>query len=182
MENLLRLSAINDFLFCPASIFYHGMYEGLEKLIYQETSQINGAYAHKNIDDGTPYDKNILSGLPVYSSTYNLTGKIDRYYINERKLVESKKFIGHIYDGYVLQLYGQYFAMVDMGYIVKKIALYSIDTNKTYPVKLPFDDKEMFHRFEEVLSNMQSFSMNNFFPDNVDKCNNCIYSHICAWG
>ena len=182
MENLLRLSTINDFLFCPASIYYHGMYEGLEKLLYQDTPQINGSYAHKNIDKGTPYDKNIISGLPVYSSTYNLTGKIDRYFIDKKKLIESKKLIKYVHEGYILQLYGQYFAMTDMGYTIEELALYSIDDNRTYPIKLPLEDKATFDRFEEVLSKIKTFSIEDFSPDNVEKCHNCIYSHLCAWG
>lgn len=45
-------------------------------------------------------------------------------------LVERKKHVSRIYDGYVFQLYGQYYSMIDMGYAVDSLRIHSIDDNK----------------------------------------------------
>jgi hypothetical protein len=55
MENYIKLSTLNDFIFCPKSIYYHNLYENYEKKLYQEESQIAGsllkAYNLKQINE-----------------------------------------------------------------------------------------------------------------------------------
>ena len=52
MENPLNASFINDFIFCPYSIFVHNMYEDVPKDIYQEEQQLLGTFNHeKDIED-----------------------------------------------------------------------------------------------------------------------------------
>jgi len=50
MEQLIKISNLNDFIFCPASIYYHGMYEELDRSVYQEIDQIRGTFVHESID------------------------------------------------------------------------------------------------------------------------------------
>ena len=59
------------------------------------------------------------------------------YLMLTKTLIERKKKITTIYDGYVFQLYAQYYCLIEMGYLVEKIQFYSFDSNKTYPIKLP---------------------------------------------
>ena len=78
MENPIPISKLNDFIFCPVSIYFHNLYMDLEKKTYQEVSQTNGAHIHQATDMGT-YSKNkmILQAIDIYSETYGLYGKID---------------------------------------------------------------------------------------------------------
>lgn len=66
----------------------------------------------------------------MYSDKYRLVGKIDMYDSRKKMLVERKKHVSRIYDGYVFQLYGQYYSMIDMGYAVDSLRIHSIDDNK----------------------------------------------------
>ena len=135
MENLIRISWINDFVFCPVSIYYHGLFGNVNKLIYQDTPQILGTESHKTIDKGSYSDKkDILQGIEVYCSQYGLMGKIDIFDVKAGLLRERKKKIVVIYDGYIMQVYAQYHCLKEMGYSVKYLQFYSMDDNKIHPV------------------------------------------------
>ena len=73
-------------------------------MLYQKKPQLDGTKAHETIDCGRYCSgKNVLTGLDVYSAKYGLIGKIDIYDRNKAKLIERKKRIKTIYDGYILQ-------------------------------------------------------------------------------
>lgn len=182
MENPIAISTINDFIFCPASIFYHNMYHDTEGLLYKAAPQVSGTYAHKTIDEGMPAEKNALAGIPVYSERFGLQGKIDKYYPEKQLLMESKKTIKTLYPGMVFQTYAQCLCLREMGYAVSHIVLYSISDNRIWNVPLPEDDKEMFDELLATLDNMRAFELSSFVPANVRKCQSCIYSPACGWG
>jgi CRISPR-associated protein Cas4 len=152
-------------------------------MTYQNSSQINGTHAHKAVD-GDTYDerKDIITSLEVYSERYNLVGKIDIYDKKTLTLTERKKHISKIYDGYVFQIYAQYFAMTEMGYTIKRLKLHSMDDNKDYNIALPDDDFDMKEKFEDTIDRIKNFSMEGYQQTNVDKCRNCIYEPACDRG
>lgn len=180
MEEPIAFAQINDFIFCPASIYFHGMYEGVEELLYKAAPQLNGTQAHRNIDSGTNYSENVISGMFVYSEEFNIVGKIDKYFLKEQRLVECKRKIEHVYDGYIYQLYAQYFGMIEAGHTVAEISLYDITSHKKYPISLPQQDFVMFEKFKNTLAEMRLFDIADFVQTNVVKCQNCIYSNICS--
>lgn len=180
MDDALLITELNDYIFCPVSIYFHKMYGNMERMIYQTTDQINGTAAHKRVDEGNYSSRTaVLTGLDVYCEKYNLVGKIDIYDGNRKILRERKKRIKTIYDGYILQIYGQFFAMTEMGYEVQKLELYSMDDNKTYVVPLPGEDENMLKRFEAVINDIRSFDMDSFIQNNEMKCQHCIYEPAC---
>ena len=52
MESYIQISKINDFLYCPLSLYLHIAYDELDKREYQETAQIAGKIVHENIEKG----------------------------------------------------------------------------------------------------------------------------------
>lgn len=182
MEEPLAFTALNDFIFCPASIYYHGLYDGIENLLYTGESQLKGKASHKNIEENTWSQSDVLCALMVFTERYGLYGKIDKYYPKQRELVESKRQVKRVYDGYIFQLYAQYFAMQESGYEVDKLYLYSIVDHKKYPIELPTEDSQMLGKFESLLEEIHSFSLKDYKPPNSEKCRNCIYSPACKWG
>lgn len=180
-ENPIAISSLNDFIFCPASIYFHTL-ENEENILFQNTSQINGSYSHRNSDNAVySTKKNILQGISIYCEKYNLCGKIDVFDIDRGVLTERKKKIKTIYDGYVFQLYAQYFSLLEMGYTVKKIRLYSMDNNKIYDIDLPENNPDMLNKFEKLLVDINIFSFDAFEQNNAEKCNNCIYEPLCSF-
>ena len=155
------------------------MYGNMDKMIYQTESQLNGTAVHKNIDKKCYSMQNILSGIDVYCEKYNLIGKIDVYFNDKKILRERKKKIVKIYDGYIFQLYAQYFSLKEMGYDVKQLQLHSIDDNKTYKIELPNDNLEMFEKFEDTIEQIKLFNMDGFVQTNLEKCKKCIYEPAC---
>ena len=138
MEHPILISYLNDFMFCPASIYFHQLYGSMDRILFQCTDQINGTYAHNSIDNGIySTKKNVLQGIDIYCDRYNIIGKIDVFDLGTGILTERKKKTKVVYDGYVFQLYGQYYALMEMGYIVSKLRLYSLDDNRTFDVVLP---------------------------------------------
>lgn len=180
MEDLIKITQINDFIFCPASIYFHNLYGDRDKTTYQRKEQINGTYAHEKIDTGTyTTAKKILMGYDVYCEELGLIGKIDMFDTEKCLLRERKKKIKVIYDGYVFQLYAQLYSLREMGYVVKIIQLYSMDDNKIYKISLPEDDAVMDKKFKDTIENIRNFSMEKFIQTNKEKCIHCIYEPAC---
>lgn len=183
MDDAIIFTNLNDFIFCPASIYFHNLYGNQSTITYQSSAQINGTEAHSTIDSGSFSTKaNIMTAVEVYCEKYNLVGKIDVYDTASCILTERKNKVVNIYDGYVFQLYAQYFALCEMGYFVKKLRIHSLMDNKNYDVKLPSEDPDMLNRFEEVIMDMKEFDITNFVQTNKEKCRNCIYEPACDRG
>jgi CRISPR-associated protein Cas4 len=180
MDDAILITELNDFIFCPISIYFHKMYGNMDKMMYQTSDQLNGTSAHESIDEHNYSSrKDTISSLDVFCEKYNLIGKIDIYIGNKKLLVERKKIIRQVYDGYVFQLYAQYFSMIEMGYEVKKIKLHSIDDNKSYDIKLPEEDPIMFEKFEQTIEKIRMFDIDSFIQTNSEKCKRCIYEPAC---
>lgn len=171
---------MNDFIFCPLSIYYHQLYGKLSERLYYGDSQLNGKAVHEAVDNKHySTHKNILQGIEIYSNEYNLCGKIDIFDTATGLLTERKKKIETIYDGYVFQLYAQCLCLREMGYSVNKLRFYSSDDNKIYPVSLPEENQEMFAKFKNTLKEIRDFNVETFTPANPQKCENCIYNDFC---
>ncbi len=180
MEAYMPISYLNDFIFCPRSIYFHQCFGRVKKRLYHSTDQSDGLNAHKAIDTSTySTSKDIFVGVDVFSEKYNLCGKIDIFDSEKKLLTERKKKIKVIYDGYVFQIYAQYFCLTEMGYEINLLRLYSMDDNKVYPIPLPNDDENMFNKFESLIKRMTAFSLEEKIETNPNKCNHCIYHPIC---
>ena len=180
MEPYLPISYLNDFIFCPRSIYFHQLYGRVNQRVYHTPAQTQGKAAHKAIDTQRyTTSKAVLQGMEVYSEKYRLGGKIDTYDSKKQLLVERKKKIKVLYDGYYYQLYAQYHCLTEMGYKVKKLKFYSMDDNKSYPVKKPEDDPHRQQAFEKLIKRMRAFNLDAPFKANANKCKHCIYSNLC---
>ena len=180
MEEEILISYLNDFIFCPISIYYHKLYGRINNDLLDSSSQINGKNVHDTIDKGKySTSKNFLQGIEVYSNKYRIIGKIDIYDKKEKMLIERKNLVKEIYDGYIYQLYAEYYSMEEMGYKIEKLRIHSYKDNKNYNIKLPKDNKTMKKRFDNLIKEINSFDYNNFKPTNRDKCLNCIYNNAC---
>ncbi len=181
MEYPILITWLNDYVFCPLSIYFHNLYGEKNSISYQDIKQINGTEAHKTIDSGTYSTRSsLLCGISVFCEKYNLTGKIDIFNIASGELCERKKHITQIYDGYIFQLYGQYFSLKEMGFSVKSLVLRSLDNNKSYSVSLPESDLDMFGKFEKMIDAINNFNLGAFKQTNRKKCEKCIYEPLCG--
>jgi CRISPR-associated protein Cas4 len=180
MDELICITELNDFVFCPASIYFHNLYGGMDNMLMQTAAQINGTSAHKSVDEGYYSNaSNVMMGTDIFCEKYGLVGKIDIYDRRKRVLRERKRSIKKIYDGYVFQVYAQCFALREMGYSVEKIELYSMIDNKTYNIQLPENNADMLKKFEKVIYDMRHLSLEQFYQNNQAKCMNCIYEPAC---
>lgn len=180
MEAYMPISFLNDFIFCPRSIYFHQLYGKSNKRLYQTTYQTRGINAHKTIDKKSYSSSGtVLQGFEIFSEKYRIGGKIDTFDVRKGLLVERKKKITVIYDGYIFQLYAQYFCLTEMGYTVKRLKLYSLDTNKSYHIKTPEEDPQRKKDFELLIDKMRLFSFEAPFQSSPNKCQNCIYNPLC---
>ena len=180
IDDVILISNLNDFVFCPVSIYFHNLYGNQSTITFQNTDQINGSKAHEAIDQGRySTRKNVFTALEVYSEKYNIVGKIDIYDSDTKTITERKRTIKQLYDGFYYQIYAQYFAMKEMGYEVKHLELYSMSDNKHYQVLLPEENIPMLVKFEKVIGDMKTFSLETFKPDSAEKCARCIYEPAC---
>lgn len=180
MEAYLKITYLNDFIFCPLSIYYHELYGATEPMLYHDKPQIDGKEAHRSIDEATySTHTSILQGVDVFSDRYGLCGKIDTFDTEKGILTERKKKVSKVYDGYIFQLFAQCFCLREMGYDVREIRFWSKDDNKVYPIQLPENNPEMMKKFEITVENLRSFDPAAFSPSDCQKCLNCIYHSFC---
>lgn len=179
MEQYIQITKLNDFVFCPLSLYLHGLYEKYDQNIYHEEAQTAGKIKHENIDEGRYSSrKRYLQGLPVYSERFNLMGKIDIYDKEEKVLIERKNKIDKIYDGYRYQLFAQFECMWEMGYPVEKMYLHSLLDNKRYEINPP--DIEDMIKFVDIVNSINKTNLYRFKKGaNPKKCDRCIYRELC---
>jgi len=179
MDDHIQISKINDFIFCPYSVYLHSIYEDFNSNEYHQQPQIVGKLSHRSIDQKTyTTSKFVLQGINVYCEKYNLIGKIDTFDIQKGILVERKYKIKQIFDGYRFQLYAQMFSLEEMGFNVKKLYIQSLSDNKRYPIQMPTNkDIEEFERLIDRIKNYRPENKEKITYNN--KCNNCIYKPLC---
>lgn len=173
------ITQLNDFIFCPRSIFFAGIYrESVSDDVYHQTPQREGLVHHETIDENRYSSrKDIITGLTVYSEKYHLLGRIDIFDVTNGILTERKYSITAVYPGFRYQLYAQYIALTEMGFTVREMRLYSKKDNKVYPISIP--DVQELEEFEGVITRIKNFSLLSPFSPNPKKCFNCIYNTLC---
>lgn len=179
MESLIQISKINDFLFCPRSLYFHSVYESFSDATYHASPQVRGRLNHKTIDSGGyGPDGRYLQGEEVYSEKYGLVGKIDLYDKETKTLIERKTKITSVHRGYRFQLYAQYFSLTEAGFPVERLVIRSLSDNRRYEVLIP--EGEEFLAFEATVERMKAFEIAEApLETNLTKCGGCIYRPLC---
>ncbi|MBQ3368581.1 type V CRISPR-associated protein Cas4 [bacterium] len=178
MEEYISISTLNDFIFCPYSIYLHNVYMETDETMYHASPQTRGKLAHEATDNKTSTNRSdVLLSLPVYSERFGIMGKIDQYKVKEKRLIERKYQLKKIFQGQIYQLWAQMFCMREMGYQVESIAFYEISTNKMIPVDMPNSEDEK--EFEEFITRFRNYDPAQNFTPNPNKCEHCIYCNLC---
>jgi CRISPR-associated protein Cas4 len=179
MESYIRISNINDFLYCPMSIYLHSLYEGFSRKAYQQTPQIVGTLNHANIDNRTySTARRYLAGLEIYSERHEIAGKLDIYDKEEKSIIERKTHLKEIHRGHRYQLYAQYLCLTEMGFSVEKLFLHSLDDNRRYTIELP--SAEVLAEFEVTLQEMRTFDILRYKDHSCVRCSSSIYGPL-SW-
>ncbi|MGC9031674.1 MAG: type V CRISPR-associated protein Cas4 [Minisyncoccia bacterium] len=179
MESYIPISKINDFLYCPKSLYLHLIYENFDESLFHDKPQNEGKLNHQSIEEQTySTSKRFIIGKEVYSEKYKIMGKIDIYDSETQTLIERKTKVKKIFDGYIFQLYAQYFCLEEMGYSIKKIILRSLKDNKNYEIPLPNENDKK--RFEEILNQIWSFNPKTLLNHHCPRCDNSIYGTL-SW-
>ncbi len=178
MNNFIPLSQLNDFIFCPYSIYLHNVYMNTDEGLYQAYPQIRGKKAHTATDRKTGSNRSgDLLALPVCSIEFGIQGKIDLYRTKEQELIERKYSIKQIYRGQLYQLWGEYYCMKEMGYDIKTIAFYEISTHKKLEIPLPSEREK--RELKSFILRFKEYDPTGVIPVNTQKCRHCIYCNLC---
>jgi len=177
MDNLIPISFLNDFVFCPYSIYLHNVYVGTEEQLIHALPQVKGKDYHKNIDQKKYQGKNWLLGLPVASMELGVKGVIDIYRPSERILIERKYQLRNLYRGQILQLWAQYYCLTEMGYEVSKLEFQTKNNNESRSIELPGPPQK--NELIYFISTIRHFDPESVFETNPNKCRNCIYINLC---
>ena len=179
MDQYILISSLNDFIFCPKSIYFHRLYEPYEQEMYHSTYQVNWNIAHSRVDKKNySTSKEILQSKTVFSEKYWLVWKIDLFHVWKKSLIERKAHISKVYQWQIYQMYAQYLCLEEMWYQVEKLQLYSMDDNKSYPIEIP--SEEEIREFGCFLDKYKKYNpINDNTPPNIAKCKKCIYRELC---
>ncbi len=199
MENYIKLSTLNDFIFCPKSIYYHKLYDNYDKNIYHEQAQKEWTIVHESIDNKTySTKKNILQSLSVYSEDFKISWKIDIFNKETWELIERKNQIKTsplipllqgegknkespiIYKWQKFQLWWQMYCLEEMWYHVQSLWIYSVKDNKKYRIYRP--STKQFIEFQDILEEYRKFDLfQKNWKQNTNKCLKCIYKELCDY-
>lgn len=178
MYDYISISILNDFIFCPYSIYLHNVFMGVDEDLFHAVPQTQGKASHTNIDEKRYSSrKDELSGISIYSNELEIAGKIDIYKGAEKLLVERKYQLRTIYQGQIYQLWAQYFCMIEMGYTIEKLAFYSMKDNKTFPIELPGNSGKTELKY--FIEKFKRFDPEQKVHINENKCRHCIYCSLC---
>lgn len=181
METFLPITYLNDFVFCPYSVYLHQVFDNNAEDLYSANPQQRGKTAHNDIDvfalDEPIQEKHILKGIYVLSNKLGVYGKIDTLYVEEKRLVESKYEIKMLYRGYYYQLWCHYYALTEMGYSIETIQFYSIKDQRTFEVGIPTEKD--FHELKNHIRKIAWFDFEAEININPEKCKHCIYASLC---
>lgn len=178
MDDYISISTLNDFIFCPYSIYLHNVYMETDEGLYHAAPQTKGRIVHEATDlkRSSNRAEDVLA-LPVISEEYGLIGKIDVYKRAEKKLIERKYQLKNIYQGQIYQLWAQYFCMTEMGYEIHELAFYETSTNKTYTIPIPTESD--IPRFRNFILSYRNYDPRYPVSVNPNKCRHCIYCNLC---
>jgi CRISPR-associated exonuclease Cas4 len=177
MENYIAISKLNDFSYNPKSLYFSACYSQFEELTYKDTPQYAGRNAHEEIQSQFA-SKNLFLDKFVISEKLMIFGKIDIYDVKKKLLIERKKKINKIFIGHLMQVYAQYYCMIEMGFQIDKILIYSIDDNKKYNIDLP--KIETFNLLKTISQSIRDFDFKDLFliTDKENKDYNTIYNNL----
>ncbi len=178
MNDLIAISTLNDFIFCPYSIYLHNVYMDADEDMYHAKPQTRGRNAHERVDNkqtSTKYD--VIESLPVLSHDLGVYGKIDVYNQSNKCLIERKYALKNIYRGQYYQLWAQYYCMIEMGYFVNSIAFCEISTHKTIHVPIPTEKQKS--ELAMFIESYRSYDPKAPIMINENKCAHCIYCNLC---
>jgi len=182
MHNAIQISTLNDFLFCPYSLYLHSIFSSRTASQYCDIPQTRGTLAHESLEEGGYSTRaNVITGKSVYSDEFGIIGKIDIYDERNFQLIERKYRLKRIYDGHKLQLWAEYVCMIEMGYAVNKLTIRSLKDNRSYDITLP--DSADLMMLKGIISKMRHY-LPDGRPDGITpaKCANCIYASLCTVG
>ena len=115
IDDYIAISTLNDFNFCPYSIYLHNVYMDTDEGLYHAIPQTRGKIAHQSIDTKKASNrKDDLQSFPVFSEKYRLMGKVDMFKKKEKLLIERKYQLKQIFQGQIYQLWAQYFCLLEM--------------------------------------------------------------------
>lgn len=178
MEDYIQISKLNDFIFCPYSIYLHSVYDNFDRKAYHRTAQTVGKIVHESLERKTyTTSKFVLQGKEVCSEKLGIVGKIDIFDSKDGLLVERKYKVKRIFDGYKYQLYAQMFCLREMGYAVKALAIQSLADNKRYNIPLP--DASETGKFKELIEKIKNYRPAVPKRKNEKKCRECVYQPLC---
>ncbi|NLV52315.1 MAG: type V CRISPR-associated protein Cas4 [Bacteroidales bacterium] len=179
MDDYIAIATLNDFIFCPYSIYLHSVYMETDEGLYKAPPQTKGTIVHEGVDkkSGSTRSHDIFS-LPVFSDSLGIAGKIDLFKQDRKLLIERKNNLKQIFRGQLYQIWAQYFCMKEMEYDVQNLAFYEISTNKMFPIKLPSNaDRAELANFIDKFKKYNPLI--DTFNINPNKCRHCIYCNLC---
>lgn len=57
MDDYIAIATLNDYIFCPYSIYLHNVYMDTDEGMYKATPQIKGTLVHEGVDHKTSSTK-----------------------------------------------------------------------------------------------------------------------------
>lgn len=177
MDGLIPITNLNDFLFCPYSIYLHGVYHGAEGETVKATVQNKGTLTHQKENSEKRSQQGVITELPVISEKIGIQGVIDSLDTLTGTLTEYKNHLKGPFKGQIIQIQAQALCLHEMGYEVKIARLLVLSDRHVIEVPLPSraEKKEI----TKLVKKIKAYNPEDEIPVNINKCKKCIYCALC---
>lgn len=92
-NDFIAISTLNDFIFCPYSIYLHNVFEGTDDDVFYALPQIKGKEAHSSVDSkSNSLGRRVIESLSVQSLKFGLFGKIDLFFLKQANWLKERTF------------------------------------------------------------------------------------------
>lgn len=180
MDGYITFSQLNDFLFCPHSLYIHECYRPYSTALYHDQPQVAGKLAHGTIDQNNYNKSDWITGMWLCSPSLRICGRADLFNPKTGELIERKRLIRRIYPGQLMQIWAQWFCLEEMGHPVHGLAIHSLADNSRYPLDSPTPMQK--ESLRDLIDHIFAYNPSRSSPLVVPaKCASCIYSPLCPY-
>lgn len=180
MDGYVAFSQLNDFLFCPHSLYIHECYRPYSTALYHDQPQVAGKLTHETIDQNNYNKRDWITGMWLCSPLLRICGRADLFNPKTGELVERKRLIRRIYLGQLMQIWAQWYCLEEMCYPVRCLAIHSLADNTRYPLDPPTPIQK--ESLCNLVGHIFAYDPHHSPPAaNPAKCAFCIYAHLCPY-
>jgi len=94
MDDYIAIATLNDYIFCPYSIYLHNVYIDTDEGMYKATPQIKGTLVHEGVDHKTSSTKKTdIFSIHVKTEIFKYVQQYYRCFMGKKSAQQLPNFV-----------------------------------------------------------------------------------------